>query len=447
MWLARARVQLPRPAVRAILGLSAAALVLVVARWLRPVRPIDLSVYLSGARALLHGADVTSAHPADSLLPFTYPPFAALLFVPLLALPTLRAASMVMTALSVTALLVATRISLEAVRPAWSARRCWLVAVPVAAAAVPLDPLLDTVQLGQVNLILLAILLTDLLAPPDRRFRGALVGLATGIKLTPAIFIVFLLVTGQWRAARTAVATGLGTVAVGLLLAPASTVKFWTVLIFDPGHVGGIPYAGNQSLYGLTTRIGHGEHALRWVWVIAVVAASVLGLTAARWAHQAGHRLAAVSLVGLTGLLDSPVSWNHHWVWLVPGVLALWSARWWLPTGLVVLSAAAPIWWVPRGGNREYDEHGWQLLAGNAYVLAGVLTLVLAAAYLTAQRRRTDLAVPRIPERVSGPGGSVEGGSVEGGEQGLGQVRGQVVADQQFVLRLVRPAETDGGGA
>jgi alpha-1,2-mannosyltransferase len=397
--------------------------VVVVAWLVAPRHPLDLSVYLSGARALLDGADVTAAHPADSLLPFTYPPFAAVLFAPLLGLSGLRTASLVMTALSVASLVVAVRSSLRSVRPGWPAWRVEVITAAAAGAALAVEPVRHTLDLGQVNLMLLALVLVDVLAAPERRWRGALTGLAAGVKLTPAIFVAYLLVTRQWRAARTAAAVGLGTVALGLLLAPASTVKFWTKLIFDPGHVGGIAYAGNQSLYGVAARLGRGPDALHLVWLVAVGASVVLGLAGAWWAERAGHRLGAVSLVGLTGLLVSPISWSHHWVWLIPGVIALVAVRWWLPAlALLPVFVAAPIWWVPRGGNREYDWHGRQLLEGNAYALVGVVILLVAAVpalrVLLLQRR----------------------------DQRLGEVGREVVADQQLILRLI-PTEPDRGSA
>ena len=382
MSVPHARVRLALPAA---VGLYLAGGLVAVHLALHTRALVDLRVYLSGAEAVLHGADVSAAHPAGSDLQFTYPPFAALCFLPLVALHSLPAAGAAMTAASMAALVLVVRLALHEVRPQWTAWRTWTVAFGLALAALPLDPVRNTLGFGQVNLVLLALVLADALAPPGRRGRGALVGLAAGIKLTPAIFVGYFAVTRQWRAARNAALSGVGTVLAGWVAAPASTVRYWTRLVLDPDHIGGIPYAGNQSLYAVATRLGHGQQALRGVWMAAAALVVVVGLAAARRAYHAGNRLAAACLTGLTGLLVSPVSWSHHWVWLVPGVIALWGSATrrragagWLAAGLLALFYAGPIWWVPRTGNREYDHHGVQLLTGNAYVLAGLVLLAVA---------------------------------------------------------------------
>jgi alpha-1,2-mannosyltransferase len=430
-------------------GLLAAAIVAAAAH-VRPESPIDLRVYLTGARALLAGDDVTAAHLPGTGLYFTYPPFAALLFVPLLG-PSVATASLLMTVASIAALITAIRLSLRQVRPQWTPAATWLVTLALSVGAYEIEPVRHTIDLGQVNLLLLALVLADLLAPPEWRLRGALVGLAAGIKLTPAVFVLYLLVTRQFRAARTAVGTSLVTIAIGLGVAPAATVRFWTGLVADPNHVGGIPYAGNQSIYAVTTRLGHGQAPLRWVWMLAAVAVVLVGLTTARRVHESGHELGAVSLIGLTGLLISPVSWDHHWVWVVPAVIALASLHRWLPAaGLVALFVVAPIWRVPRGGNVEFEEHGWQLLVGNAYVVAGVAILVVAAVWVRWSPVRAAYAVGTRTGLAGGTGLPAQrsfGGLFEGGEKRLGKVRRQVVADEQFVLGFVRSTEPDGSGS
>jgi alpha-1,2-mannosyltransferase len=440
MRLSRAQIQ------AAAFAVGVVGVVFLAAIRLYPSGPVDLRVYLAGAKALLAGTDVTAAHPPGSTLLFTYPPFAALLFVPLLAVPP-ATASLLLTAASLGALVVATRVSLRAIRPQWTPAAVWAATAAVGALALALDPVWGTLELGQVNLLLLGLILTDALAPEDARYRGALIGLAAGIKLTPAIFVPYLLITRQFRAARNAVAVALATVAVGLLAAPASTVRFWTGLVFDPNHVGGIPYAGNQSLYAVATRLGRGQEALRPLWMLAALTVFAVGLTCAYRLHQRGNRLGAVSVVGLTSLLVSPVSWNHHWVGLVPGGIAVWAVRWWLPAGVVALFAAQPIWWVPRTGNVEYDERGWQLLAGNAYVIAGVLVLATVA-YCVHRGAALPVAAIGAPVGDTARARSVSLPRlrlVQGGEQRLGQVRREVVADEQLILGLLRPPEADGG--
>jgi alpha-1,2-mannosyltransferase len=100
----------------------------------------------------------------------------------------------------------------------------------VLVAAVPLalctEPVRQTLGFGQVNLWLFALVLLDLvvLGRTGSRWAGAGVGIATAIKLTPGLFIVYLLVTGQWRAARTATVTTAALTGGAFLLAPADVV-------------------------------------------------------------------------------------------------------------------------------------------------------------------------------------------------------------------------------
>lgn len=415
-------------------GLLAASLALVgslgglaVGVLLRPewFGMIDLAVYRAGGAAVLHGQSLYAAHPVGSLLPFTYPPFAGLLFAPVAALPW--PAARVLAALSwLVCLTAVVAMCLDLVRPAAAAtaastgspgsagdlagrrgggwRGGWRRPDPVVLAAVAagiwLEPVRGTLAFGQVNLLLLVLVLADLTGRPAWLPRGVLVGVAAGLKLTPAIFIGYLLLTGRARAAGTAAASFLGTIAVGWLLLPADSAAFWGRLWYDPGHVGGIPYSGNQSMYGAAVRLLGGPDRAGLPWLVAVVLVGGGGMLVAAATHRAGHRLLGIGLCALTGLLVCPISWNHHWVWVLPIAIAGAAAVAARPTparfarlaGWVAVFGLGPIWWVPHGGDREYRHHSWQLLLGNAYLLAGLAALGLAGWRVT---RRRDTAAGR----------------------------------------------------
>jgi alpha-1,2-mannosyltransferase len=263
------------------------------------------------------------------------------------------------------------------------------------AAAVWLEPVRGTLAYGQINLLLAALVLADLTGRLERLPRGVLIGVAAGLKLTPGIFAVYLLLTGRPKAAGTALGAFLGTAALGWLLLPADSALFWGKLWLDPGHVSGVPYAGNQSLYGAATRLLGGTDQAGLPWLLAAVLVGAGGLAVAAATHRAGHELAGIGLCGLTGLLISPISWNHHWVWVLPGTVVAVAAAVRRPTRARLARLACwlapflvgPIWWVPHGGDREYHHHGLQLLLGNAYLLAGLAALGLAATRVVQRNR------------------------------------------------------------
>jgi alpha-1,2-mannosyltransferase len=407
----------------AALLVSLTALVVYGRIWPQTFNMIDLQVYRAGGAAVLHGQPLYSAHPAGSQLPFTYPPFAGLLFAPLAAVswPVARAAVAVAWLACLIAVLV---MCLDQVgyRPAGGGRpgragwAAWLrspVLVAGLAAAIWLEPVRGTLGFGQVNLLLVALVLADFTGRFPRLPRGVLIGIAAGLKLTPGIFAVYLLITGRRRAAAAALASFLGTVAVGRLVLPGASAQYWGKLWWSPEHVGGVAYAGNQSLYGTASRLLHGAHQGR-LWLPAALLVGVGGLALAAAAYRAGQELTGVSLCALTGLLLSPISWSHHWVWLLPGTVVAVGAAVRRPTaarlarlgGWLAVFLLGPIWWVPRGGDAEYHERGVQLLLGNAYLLAGLGALALAGARAV-QRHRAAALPPgtAVPGRVQLPDG------------------------------------------
>lgn len=356
----------------ALLAAATAWLVLAAVRHPDQYSMIDLRVYRAGGAALLHGTPLYSAHPDGSLLPFTYPPFAGLVCVPLAALGW-TAARIVLTAASLAALVVAVRVCVP--------RRTHVPAV--LAGALLLEPVRATLGFGQINLLLMALVLADLTVRADRRSCGVLVGLAAAIKLTPLIFVGYLLVTRRFRAATTAAATFAGTVLAGWVLLPAESARYWFHLVAEPDRVGGVGFSGNQSLLGALTRLSDGAAAARPVWAVAAVLAGAGGLAVAAALSAGGRERAGIAVCGLTGLLVSPISWTHHWVWIVPALIAAGYAV--VPrllpavAAVALLPAVAPVWWPPHGGDAEYRHPLPELLLADSYVLVALAVLAVPA--------------------------------------------------------------------
>ena len=209
----------------------------------------DLFVYQYGGQAVLDGLPVYESGDPVTGLPFTYPPFAAVVMVPLALLPAWLAAAL-WTGASVAALAAVVVVVRRALgRPAPG----WLVAL-LTAGALALEPVWQNLTFGQVNLFLMLAVLVDLVRP-ERRWSGVLVGIAAGVKLTPLVFVVLLVLVGRRTAAGRAVLAFAATVAVGFVVMPGSAATYWTDGLLDAGRVGPPALAHNQSVYGALTRL------------------------------------------------------------------------------------------------------------------------------------------------------------------------------------------------
>ena len=347
----------------------------------------DLLVYQYGGRAVLDGLpDLASRDPVTGLR-FTYPPFAAVVMAPLAPLPAWLAAAL-WTGASVGALaltVVVVRRALDRPAPGW------LVAL-VTGGALALEPVWQNLTFGQVNLILMLAVLVDLLRP-ERRWSGVLVGLAAGVKLTPLVFVVLLLLVGRRAAAGRAALVFAGTVAVGFVVTPGSSAAYWAHGLVDAGRVGPPALAHNQSVYGALTRLLDGPPPpLLWLAVAGPLALAVLVVGAGWW--RRGDRVLGTCLGAVAMLLASPISWSHHWVWAVPVALALWERNRWASAAWTAVFVTRPILWPPWGQHREYGWSPPDHLVGNAYLLAALALSAWAAAALHQRAGRPGPARP-----------------------------------------------------
>ncbi|GIG92650.1 hypothetical protein Pen02_75860 [Plantactinospora endophytica] len=252
---------------------------------------------------------------------FTYPPFAALCMLPMAWLgwyPTI-ALNVALTALAA-ALVLWLLVDPIARREGW--RRGFGFALAACLFAM-LGPVRDTVSFGQVNLVLLALVYADVwLLGRGHRLAGIGSGLAAAIKLTPAIFIGYLLVTRRWRAAATATATVATATLLAWLVAPEASREYFGRALWDTGRVGALDYVSNQSLLGAVAR-WNPEHPDRLVWIVLVGVVLVVWAHRARQAVRCGDDRAGFALTGVAACLVSPVTWVHHLVWLVPALVVL----------------------------------------------------------------------------------------------------------------------------
>ncbi|MFD9790258.1 glycosyltransferase 87 family protein [Streptomyces sp. NPDC059070] len=368
----------PRATGAVLLGVSLLALVVlcVVTR----VPMADALVYRAEGAAVVGGTDLYGFTVTRWHLPATYPPFAAVLFVPTAWLPppALKAAFVVGNAL-----LLAVLVRLSCRFAGLPVRSGPLLAA--VAAGLWLEPVFQTVLFGQINLALTCLVLADLTAEPAGRRRGLAVGVAAGIKLTPALFLLYALLTGRRREAATGAAAFAGTVLLGALVLPAASADFWTRRLFETGRVGKAWIVDNQSLQGLFARVLH-TPAPGAPWAVAALATLAAGLwTACRAPDPRRGALA----VAVTALLVSPISWSHHWVWCVP-LLALLLAEGRPRTAVAVAAVftARTLWLVPHQGELDLHLPWWQQPLASPYPLLGLA--VLGGTAWRARRRGAD---------------------------------------------------------
>ena len=289
-------------------------------------RQFDLRLYYDAINYWTSGHDLFSysqPDPVNISLGFTYPPVAALLMTPmaLLSYPVvlvISLAAIIGSAAVFVYLVLRERIRLP--KPLMFA-----VAGVATAFAFTLEPFRQTLSFGQINIYLALLVLVDLLVLGRRgsKWTGVGIGLATAIKLTPGIFIIYLLVVGRWRAALTAIGTVVAANLISAMIAPSETWRYFTSLMWDSSRVGFLDTTLNQSVNGLLARLDAPFSPGRMPWLLLAGVLAIVGLWRARRAAIGGDELAGLTLAGLVGVLISPVSWVHHIIWIFPAMVIL----------------------------------------------------------------------------------------------------------------------------
>lgn len=307
-------------------------------------RQADLNVYYGAVHAVGHGAPLYSYAAANGD-PFTYPPFAVLVLWPIgwVQEQTLR---VVWTLFTCVAVLALAWCVVRAVSERGRAAALWATGLVLLVSA----PLQSNLRFGQVSVFVILLAFADVSGLVPRRWRGVLVGVAAAIKLTPLLFIGYLLVTGQRRATAVAAATftACGVLAAAVLAADSWT--FWTHAIVATSRVGDLASTGNQSLNGMLLRLPllptHREAA--WLLASAVVCAAALYRAAALCRSE--RLLEAAVTIGCATLAISPVSWTHHQIWTVLAALLLLARPTVLRTAAAVIVLALMTFRLPGAG-------------------------------------------------------------------------------------------------
>jgi alpha-1,2-mannosyltransferase len=333
---------------------------------------VDLDVYIRGAAAVMRHEPLYSVSVHG--LPFTYPPFAAVLYIPLEMLGDLGA-RWTLTVASIVCYVVVVVVCARRLRMSLA------IAALVGLAGLAFEPFLRTILLGQINLVLLALVVVDCLVVPAR-YRGMLIGLATGIKILPGAFIFFLILKREWWAVGRALAAFAVTVAVGAVFASADSWLFWSGGFINLSRWGPEAVIGgdNQSLSAVFMRLSH-DISPPWILVLLMsVTALTLGLVAAKREIDSGNEVNGLVCIGIASLLASPISWTHHWVWAVLALLVLVQSRYRVAAAVLCAAFVTGLMWLtPRGQFLELRHSWWQAAACVTYVVIGLAYLIFFA--------------------------------------------------------------------
>jgi alpha-1,2-mannosyltransferase len=386
------------------------------------LKGFDLQVYLDGGQQALHhsGNLYTWYYDNHPGIQFTYTPFAALLFAVGSVFP-FHAVVVLATLVSIFALAATVWIAFREL--GWHGTARIGAMLLVTGLVFWTEPVQRALFLGQIEPGLMALIVWDMCQPDRRRLKGVATGIAAGIKLIPALFIIYLLVTRRFRQAAVGAGAFVATVIIGFIAAPKPSGPYWFEgEFFQAGRTGFVGTLANQSLRGIFTRLIGSVASAGAPWLVTAVIVGLAGLAAAAVLHQSGRTFAGLMACALTALLCSPISWDHHWVWIAPGLAVLvdagvraatpaaragWLA---LAAAVLVVYGAWPDFWsrtagllqgglinyapgssFAHGDNPAYVEyhwHGLQLIAGNLYLLAGLglFVVVLVTAATLAQR-------------------------------------------------------------
>jgi len=392
----------------AAVALTASMVVYVIYLSDRTITWSDLRVYIDAGMIVRSRPNTLYtwhlAHLTD--IKFTYTPFAGLVFAVASELSR-NVLHWLMTVASIAALPAVAWLTFRQL--GWSPRSRLTGTLAVSAISLWLEPVVRALHLGQIELLLMLLIVWDLCQSDRRWWKGAGIGVAAGIKMVPLIFIPYLILCGKIRQAVVASATVAVTILIGFAVLPHASIKWWlTGYFLHAGNTGDVASLVNQSLYAVIARAMGGSTQATPAWFAVAILAGVTGLAAAAALYRRGYQVEGWLTCAITGLLVSPISWDQHWVWVIPVLVVLADravrAGGWARAGyaasivaVVLVYGAWPYKWTsstdfhiyygligffigPHPQDEIYHLHGIQVITWNVFALGGLVMLAVAIA-------------------------------------------------------------------
>jgi alpha-1,2-mannosyltransferase len=280
----------------------------------------DLAIYRQGGLQILHGQSLyTEPLPPGGW--FTYPPFAAVVFMPFTMAGFSEAKTIwMLVSFAALASVIWRCATTLGYRPN---RQLAVLSVALAVLAADIEAVRGSLWQGQINIALMAVIVWDLTGRRESRVRGWSVGIAAGMKLTAVVFVPYLLITRQWRAAIVATTTAAATATVTWVVRPTDSALYWSHAVFQTDRIGPLDHPGNFSIAGILATLWAPNAMPIILWLAIIGVTALLGYYAACRADRAGNQLLAVTLIGMLSCTVPPLAWGHHWVWTVPLLLIL----------------------------------------------------------------------------------------------------------------------------
>lgn len=388
---------------RALLLVAAAALAVGCGIEIAGHGFVDLDVYRAGGRAYLDGIALYGPDfqgPAG--LRFIYAPLAAVMVVPftLLADPVAHGVWTVASVLLVLWVLTAVCSRLGVESPP-------LAPLVLLAPALLLEPVREALSFGQVDILIVALVVLDCLGVVPARFRGVGIGVAAAIKVTPAAFGLLLLLRRDWASVVRSAAAFLACAVIGWVIDPSDSKQYWTSEFFNSSRGGGAEYGPNQAITGLVARAGLDGSTRTAVWLALSAVVVVAGAWAAHRFTVAGEHVVATGVVALVALLVAPLSVTHHWsyvILLVPLLAARQYRSWRYPLAAVtVLWSLGVVWSLPIGEDLEHERWTWlDQVTGNSPGYSALALLVAAVLAARSRGPHPDARDPRLPDVGAG---------------------------------------------
>ncbi|MGB8404615.1 MAG: glycosyltransferase family 87 protein [Mycobacterium sp.] len=357
---------------------------------------IDIDVYRMGGRAWLNDSPLYRSgmmfHTEAGIdLPFTYPPLSAIVFAPFAWL-SLPGAGILITVLTLATLLISTLIVLTRLQVfehssfggSAAARRFWLAVALVALSVHYLEPVHSNFSFGQVNVVLMTLVIADCVPRQTPWPRGVLLGIAIALKLTPAVFLLYFLLRRDFRALATTVLSAIGATLVGFALAWSDSWEYWTTTVRHTDRIGTATWLTNQNISGTLARLGLDTTPRFLLWASLCVAVLALTVWATLRVLSLGQPVLALMCVAMFGLVVSPVSWSHHWVWAVPTLITTAVLSYRLRSAALAAVTAVGIVimvWTPIKLLPEHHETAaalWRQILGSSYVWWALALIAVA---------------------------------------------------------------------